>query len=344
MHMSDLSSTPRSGLVSSLRAVPMIAVLSLWCAGLCGCTAIETWWHGIPDYKVTSHLYAEAPKRVVVLPFSAKPDKGGRIDVTERSAAVCRNTFYRHFSVRPFEDVELVEVDKRINAQADSGDPKPGRAARLANTVDVFGIRSLLSLHRLLKRSPWAAPEAKAEAQKLLKTFKADAYAIGATRDFGWWYAVIISSVKVACKVEVRSCKTGALLWKCEWKRRSWAHAVDTAFWSIPYRLIEVWRNTRGEVLENVTDRMFRDLARTIPYVERPVLALIVPIKPRVPLYKRPFGAFWNRVGYLDKGARIPLISAQPGWYRGMHPKLGKVYVHSDAAALRDEAGTPLHD
>ena len=313
----------------------------LLCLQLCGCTAYRSWWRKsfLPDCVVTGKLYAEAPQRVVVLPFAPAPGKTGRIDVTEKSAVACRNTFYRHFSVSRFEDVELHKVDKVVHAESARHASKPWRAVRLARSVDVIGVRSLLNLHRVLRASPWAAPECREAMDKLRRAFDADAYAIGATRDFGWLYAVVFSSVTVACKMEIRSCRTGDLLWRGEWKQRSFAHALDTAFWIIPYRLIEVWRHARGEVLEGVTDQVFRDFVETIPYVERPTKVLVQPLKPQTRTYEKNSATFWNMNGIVSQDERLPLVSVHPGWYRCQHPKLGDCWIFEDDAKLVDESG-----
>ena len=313
--------------------------LCLPCLGLVGCSYVKGAFTAMPpDFVVTSKMYAEAPKRIVVLPFAPKPGKAGRLDVTAKSAVACRDTFYRHFSVEPFEDVELSDVDRAIHMKPEPKTPRLGVAKRLATRADLIGLRSLLSLHETLWESPWAAPENHAETAKLLTTFGADAYAIGATRDYGWFYAVAFSTVTVACKMEVRSCKTGDLLWKGEWTRRSFAHALDTAIWIIPYRLVQVWQNIRGEVLENVTDRTFRDLARTIPYVRRSTRVFVRAKRYRVQLYTQPKFSAWHRlVKVRRKGLKMPLILHQPGWIHCRHPEHGECWVKAKHARLVDD-------
>ena len=318
--------------------------LSALCVFLCGCTACRSRWRKsfLPRSVVTARFYEEAPKRIVVLPFAPKPRKGGRSDLTERSAVACRNTFYRHFSVSPFEDVELHEVDRVIHIEEPPPTAEEATAVRLAKSVDVIGIRSLLNLHDLLKESPWEAPNHREDLQKLRDVFGADAYAIGTTRDFGWWYALIVSMVRVGCKMEIRSCKTGALLWRGRWKQWSFKHAFDTALWIIPYRLMEVWYHTRGEVLENVTDQVFRDLVETIPFRQQPCKVFVEPTKPVTRTYKKNGAAFWNRNGLVRQGERFPLLGKHPGWYHCQHPKLDECWIFEDHAKLVDEHGEPV--
>ena len=213
---------------------------------------------------------------------------------------------------------------------------------RLAKTVDLIGIHSLLDLHDLLKESPWEAPNHRDDIQKLREAFQADAYAIGTTREFGWFYALIVSMVKVGCKMEIRSCKTGDLLWQGEWKRRSFAHALDTALWIIPYRLVQVWYHIRGEMLENVTDQMFRDLVATIPFCRYPCKVFVEPIKAVTRTYKKNSAAFWNRNGIVRQGERLPLLSKYPGWYHCQHPKLGECWIFEDDARLMNDCGEPV--
>ena len=325
-----LPSTPR-------RRRGALGLLGAALPALLGCGAAR------PNYTVTSNMYAEAPKRVVVLPFAPEPGKSGRIDVTAKSAVACRDTFYRHFSVERFEDVELSDVDAAVNGRPTPAGRQMGMAERLAKQVDVVGLTSLLSLHEILWESPWEAPEGRAETKKLLERFHPDAYAIGATRAYGWFYGVLFSAVTVGCKMEIRSCKTGALLWKGEWTQRSFAHALDTSIWIIPYRLVQVWQNTRGKVLESVTDRTFREMARTIPYVREPVKAFVKPARYRIRLYEKDDAKWWRRLAKVRrKGLRMPMITHGKGWYKCVHPTYGECWVRDKDGILVDEEDRTL--
>ena len=310
----------------------------------CGCTNVRLAWrrHTRPAYVATADFYREAPQRVVVLPFAPEPGETGRVDITERSAVACRDTFYRHFSVRPFHDVELHEVDRVVLQPPATARPKPGRALRLAKSVDVIGISSLLGLHELLKHSPWHAPKHWDDLDKIAKAFDADAYAIGATRNFGWFYAVLFSSVTVACKVEIRSCRSGTLLWSGEWKRRSIKHAIDTDVWVIPYHMVEVWRHTRGQTIETVADQTFRALVKTIPSAEGPREVFVQPTESPTHLYTKPSMHRWNRAGVAWPKGRLALVSRQPGWYHCLHPQLGKCWIFEDHAKLVDGNDDPI--
>ncbi len=318
---------------------------ALLCLALAGCNST-------PDFLVTTSMYREAPKRVVVLPFSPQPGKLGSVDVTAKSAVACRDAFYRHFSVRPFEDIELGAVDEVIDTKKRSpAAPAPKAtldrarlcANRIVGRVDMVGLRNLLKLYEILWESPWAAPQSRDEIANLVDLFDADAYAIGATRDYGWFYAVLFSSVKVACKVEIRSCKTGALLWRGEWTRRSFTHVLDGSIWTIPYNLVQVWRNTRGEVFENVTDRTFRGLAATIPYVKKPTKPFVEAKRYRIQLYKEASAAPWHKLARVRrKGLRMPVVTIQAGWVRCRHPEWGECWVRRKDVNLVGDRGQAL--
>ena len=319
------------------RLVPGLLIPPL----LAGCAtyrACQARFNG-PDYTVTREFFARTPQRVAILPFAPRALKGRNLE----KAQVCRVAFYQHFSVRDFEDVEMQALDRQL-VPDDQSRPN-GLLQQFAETVswlDVVGLTSFLDWRALLGREDRDTSTFRDWVRTAYEDLQADAYVLGVVRGYGRLYAVVLSSLGIATHVEMRSTRDDALLWSADCKSRNISLPLTINPLALPSALFGVWRNSRGEALDILAYKVYRDVVQSVPPTRSEGQVYIQARRSGIRQFAQPTAwAFWPRPR-LPAGARLPFLLERRGWYQGEGPDGRPRWVMKCDADLTDADGRPL--
>lgn len=267
-----------------------------------------------PDYLVTREYFTEAPRHVALLPFAAR---SGR-DRDAANAQICRRAFYQHLSLRSFEETDLRAVDRELM------DPKdPGTRTRLRKfgdalrRLDVLGMGSLLDLELLFRENEALYREhyRRLVDDIVRRQLKADSYVVGISRSYGRLYLVVASSIALSTRLELRSVKEDALLWRAQAQRRNTAFPLTINPFDLPFLLVDIWNNSKGGALDLLAYEVFGAVAATMPPVSKPVEPYIEALQPRTLVYRAPTLWRFRRCGWVNRGTRWPLLLEKRGWF-----------------------------
>ena len=321
--------------------LPPLALALLSLALSPGCAsyqAYEARFRG-PDYTVTPEFFRQSPRRVAIFPFAARSLKKTHLE----RAQVCRLAFYQHFSVRDFEDVELKALDDCLLPQEG---PSPKSLLRqFSETVrklDVVGLTSFVEFDNLLNKEVRDAETLRTWIRSVDADLRADAYVLGIVRGYGRFYAVAFSSIGLATRVELRSTKDDALLWSAETKARNIALPLTIDPLDVPVLLYDIWKNSRGEALDMLAYRVYRNLIQTLPPMRAKGKVMVRADRQRTRIFPHPtLWAFWPKP-QVKKGTRMEFLLERRGWYQCRGPDGQPVWMLCRDGSLVDEEGLPL--
>lgn len=292
-----------------------------------------------PDYVVTKYFFEEAPQRVVVLPFATRTGKEGDV----RKAEVCRRVFYQHMALRDYEDLELRKFDASVFQRGSTRrEPMLGQLVDVVRMLDVVGMTTVLDLQSLFSSEPLKYSEFNDMVRVARDDMHADAYVIGITRSYGRLYAVLVSSIGLSTRMEMRSAATGNLMWRGEEKRRNYELPLTLNPFDIPRLLFDVWRNSRGLAMDSLAYEVYGDLSTTMPYLPGPRRIYVEPVRPYTPYFLRPTLWLLFPRGRADPGERFDFHLEQNGWYQCKAPGGELVWIFRRHARLVDESGRVL--
>ena len=205
------------------------------------------------EYENTAYFEKYKPKRIAVLPFQDLERKLYSIDLdADDPAGIVRRGLYNHVSSLPFEDVELFQVDRRLNNA---------------------GLNDTRQIDVLIAENP----------EKLQSILGADAAVTGVVTHFDRIFAGIYSQVAVGCEVKMWDLKTGRLLWRAEHVSRAHAGGVSVSPVGLVMATVaSVW-NLRGTELLSQTDELFREIVSTMEAPESALAGRTPP--PRIDLF-----------------------------------------------------------
>lgn len=292
-----------------------------------------------PDYTVTPEYYARSPHRVAVFPFAPRVLQ----DKPLEQAQVCRVAFYQHFSVRDFEDVELQALDRKL-LPAETADPhrRLHQLAAAVRKVDVLGLTSFLDWKALSGGGVRDTSSLRAWVRTAYEDLEADAYVLGAVRGYGRLYAILFSSIGLATHVEMRATADDALLWSADFKKRNVALPITFDPLNLPFLLVDIWQNSRGEALDVLAFKTYGSMVRTLPpqRAKGPVYVRADRRKTRV--FRQPtVWTFWHRA-HVPAGTRLKFLQERRGWYQVERPDGQVRWLLRDHGTLVDKAGRPL--
>ena len=312
----------------------------LWCAAS-GCSTYQAYHvrFSEPDYTVTPEYFNRVPRRVAIFPFATRSLKEKDME----KAQVCRVAFYQHFSVRDFEDVEMQALDRRLLPQEE---PKPKSVLRkFENTLrklDLIGLTSFLDLKTLLGQSDWDTTVFRAWIQAAHEDLKVDAYVLGITRGYGRLYAVVASSIGIATHVEMRSAGDDALLWCSDYQARNISLPLTIDPLSLPGLLFDIWENSRGEALDMLAFKVYRNMLRTLPPVRANGPVQVRADRKKTRVFAHPtLWAFWPR-SQVKKGTLMKFLLEKRGWYQCAGPDGNPRWMLCRDGTLVDETGIPV--
>lgn len=335
-------------------ALLAIAVCALVLSNV-GCSGFKSYWqrHQRPHYTITPEFYKCPPKKLAVLPITPRYRDMQRENPAKSGAEAMRAGFYRHVSVKGFEDMEIREIDRIMGEKGlleDTRKPKSKTYARkIAGTlrrVDVLGVTNLLDPLRYADQMGLTDREAfgekrfeKKNIDALKKLLPADAFVLGTTKEYGWLYVVLFSYVKVGGDVRMVSADSGKAMWKGRGDEGSLA-TVIASLPEIPIKFVKVWLNAQSLTLDRATDELFRNLVGTIQYLEHPVKVQVQAVR-KTSLFKRRGYSycFWSDYGKVAKGTRMKFLVERDGWYQVQTQIEGRTltgWVFGDAAQLID--------
>lgn len=203
------------------------------------------------DYVNTETMRTSPPNSVAILPFTMEEEDETATEPTR----IVRLGMYRHFAALPYEDMELHEVDHRLQSA---------------------GLSSQQALMHLLDNAP----------QKLKRILKVDAVITGTVTHFDRAFAGLVSQVSVGCTARMIRLSDGALLWEATHVSRDFGGGVSVS----PIGLVtgafsSLW-NLRDEQLLRGTDDLFREMTATIAVPDSPLRVRGTP--PRIELFAIP--------------------------------------------------------
>ncbi len=289
-----------------------------------------------PQYVVTSHFYQESPQRVAVLPFASRSHKAADL----RKAEGCRRVFYQHMCLRDFEDVELRRSDRCVFQPAETN--QASRLSHLMDVVrklDVVGMTTVLDLENLFDGETIDRTQFADLIRVVRDEMKADAYVLGITRDYGRLYAVVFSSVGLSTRMEMRSTRTGRLLWRGEWEKRSYEVPLTLNPLDIPRLMFDVWQHSRGLSMDSLVYRVYGLISRSIPYVPEHTELYVTARKPGAPYYRKPGVWFVFPTGRLGPSQRLTFKMEENGWLQCETPEGQTVWIFRRHARLVNQAG-----
>lgn len=292
-----------------------------------------------PQYVITRQFYEEAPQRVAVLPFATRSRK----IADEHQAESCRRVFYQHLSLRDFEDVELRKFDRSISAAAKTNEISMlSQLMDVVRKVDVVGLTTVVDVDSLFTGESLQFADFKEMVRLTREQMHADAYIMGITRDFGRLYAVVFSTLGISTRLEMRSARTGALLWRTQGKKRNYEIPLTLNPLDIPRLFYDVWENSRGLAMDQLAYGVYGGLIRTLPYVAQPGTLFVEARAPRIPYYHRPGCWMTWAKGRAKAGDRFEFVREQNGWFQCKAPNGKLVWIFRRQGQLVDGAGQPV--
>jgi len=315
----------------------LVALLAAGClsAGT-GCRTCRTMvnHYQMPDYVVTADFYREAPQHIAVLPFAGREESL----LAQQKADTCRRVFYQHLSVRDFATMSLRDCDRLLAStwSLPESERHTWFLLKWIRFVDAFGMTSVLDLHTVLTGDPLRNEEFASLVDMAGDTLRTDACLAGVTRSYGRIYAVVVSSISIGTRVELRSTRTGRLLWRGQDNRRNYEIAFTLNPLDIPFYLFHTWRNSRGRELDQLAYETYGELDRTIPYVDRPSLATVVTLS-NTTIHARPSTLAFRHRLRVPAGTRLPFVMEQNGWYQCVRPDGRVGWVLTSEARLELE-------
>lgn len=294
--------------------------------------------HFKPQYIVTAEYYRQAPQVVGILPFGSRAQR----PVDLERAQICRRVFYQHFALLDFEDVEMSRFDKVVLGRKEESAKALEKLGGLIRGIDLLGMTSLLELPAVFANDPIRQNEASELVNKAVKAFRSDAYVMGISRSYGRIYAVAFSTLGISTRVELRSAKNGALLWRAEGKHRNYQFPISLNPIDIPYLLWYTWLNSRGVAMDMMAYKLYRDLSATLPYLEAPAQVLVKTTRSRTRLFRGPTIWFWLPQRLVPEGETFGFLMENSGWYQVLADDGEILWVENDDAVLVDELGRPI--
>jgi hypothetical protein len=190
------------------------------------------------EYENTPYFKNHKPASIAVLPFSSPEEKLFTLKKGfDKPEDVVRKGLYNHISSLPFKDLELFDIDTRLQNA---------------------GIQDGKSIHQLIDEDP----------KKLKSILGVESVVTGTVSHFDKIFAGIYSQVAVGCEVKMWDLETGNLLWRA--KHVSRAHAGGLSLNPIGLLMsaaASAW-NLRNTELLSQTDELFREMVSTIELPE----------------------------------------------------------------------------
>ncbi len=318
-----------------------LASAGLLLAVLPGCatyTAYRARFSG-PDYTVTPEFFRQSPRRVAIFPFATRSLKPESLE----RAQVCRISFYQHFSVRDFEDVDMQTLDRHLLPE--EGPPPRSLLRQFTDTVrklDVLGLTSFLDWKDLWRQETRDTTTFRSWIHAVDQDLQADAYVLGVVRGYGRIYAVAFSSIGLATHVELRSTKDDALLWSADSRARNIALPLTIDPLDLPVLLFDIWRNSRGEALDVLSYKVYRNVIGTLPPVRAKGQVLVRADRKKTRMFRHPsLWAFWPRP-HVKKGTCMEFLQERRGWYQCAGPDGTPAWILCRDGTLVDGDGQAL--
>lgn len=318
--------------------------LLLACVFTPGCSTYQAYRARFmePDYLVTREFFTKAPRHVALLPFAAR--SGRERDF--KNAQISRRAFYQHLSLRSFEETDLRAVDRELMRPKDPETrTRLRKFADALRKLDVLGMASLLDLEVFFQENEKLYREyyRKLVDDIARKELKADSYVVGISRSYGRLYLVVLSSIALSTRLELRSVKDDTLLWRAQAQRRNTAVPLTFNPLDIPFLLVDIWNNSKGGALNLLAYEVFGAVAATIPQVEKPVEPYVEAVPPRTPVYRDPTLWRFRRSGWVPAGTRLPMLLEKRGWFQCRGENGQPVWLFRRDVQLVDGKGNPLN-
>ena len=201
------------------RFISTLILLVLFLA--CGCLVKKPIAYNELTMKVIRGGY---PKSMAVLPFKNTTSE-------EQIDELVRISFYSHFSVRPYRDIELLKIDKEINNH---------------DKIDYSKISN-------------------SYVRKWGQILKCDALIVGEVIQFRRLFLGVYSQIKLAVHIAIWDTRTGNKIWDDHHVVRSHEGGVPFHLAEVPLIVIKSGLNLLEKEKVKVTDELCRYLTQRIP-------------------------------------------------------------------------------
>lgn len=285
----------------------ILIVLSLGCCLATGCATSKkaVTAYEYKNYQVMPELFSDPPRTVAILPFSNKIKESKltvenwkkaigekRFDVDEEQQRTeeylkrmfVRRAFYKHFSVRPFRDRELIAVDQLLKQN---------------------GIE-------------WAEDLDSKTPKELAKILGVDALIYGEITHLNRIFLGLYSEVSVGCIISLYDARKDEVLWRSTDVEKNRAGGASLSLTGLATSILSATMNMRKIWVFRVADDLFRRMVDYLPDLEVAVEPKFVITAENTPLLEKPglFGtSIGKKSGTVPVGQTVNLIQEADGWY-----------------------------
>ncbi|MDY6861432.1 MAG: SPOR domain-containing protein [Thermodesulfobacteriota bacterium] len=176
-----------------------------------------------PDKFIQWSKEGNFPKTIAILPFKNYTDKEG-IEKT------VRESFYRHFSIKSFRDLELFLVDKNTG-----------------------------SLEKSLKKDI-----KKISPEKIAKKLNCDGVIFGEVNNFKRIFAGVYSQIAIGARIQIYALKREEFIFECNYLTRFHAGGIPFSPFGFSLSILQSGMNLRERQLIRAADDLCRHLSENI--------------------------------------------------------------------------------
>jgi len=283
-------------------------VIVIACIGLMSCGAAKKpLTYEFKNYSTSPELFADPPRSVAILPFSNTIEESKltienwkkaaekRFDIDEEQKRTeeylkrmfVRRAFYKHFSVKPFRDMEIIAVDQ---------------------TLKKHGIE-------------WAEDLEKYTPQELAEMLGVDGLIYGEITHLNRVYLGLYSEVSVGCKLRFLDIHTGEdrIIWQLKDVEKNRAGGASLSLTGLATSILNATMNMRKIWIFRVSDELFRRVVDYLPDLDAAVEPVLIVTSDKAPLLHEPglMGmGIGKKVKNLTASTTLTLLEEADGWYR----------------------------
>lgn len=273
---------------------------------LCSCAGSKSAVkYDFKKYTVTPDLYTDPPRTVAILPFSNSSSESKilvenwdklidnkRFDIDDEKRKTeeylkrmfVRKAFYKHFSVKPFRDRELIAVDQLL---------------------EQHGVK-------------WAEDLKKFEPRQLAEILEVDGLIYGEITHLNRLFLGLYSEVTVGCRLTFIDTRTDSIVWQSKEVEKSRAGGAPLSLTGLATNILSASLNMKKIWVYRVADDLFRRVVGHLPELDVAVEPVFMVTDEKIPLYQEP-GNYASNIGkkitVLHAGTRLTLLEEADDWY-----------------------------
>lgn len=190
-------------------------------------TEITCVGRGVDLFEASADIHSALPRKVAIMPFSNTTGN-------DRAQKLVRDSFYRYFSAKRYQDVELFEIDDALRQYG--------------------GLETRQHLRK--------------EVEELGKLLQADGVIYGTITGFDKVFLGLYSQVSVELEVRLIECKSGRELWRAKHRTTHREMDVPFEFLSIIPTLFRTTMNVSDRAMLLAAEDLCRTVVAALPEPE----------------------------------------------------------------------------